>query len=298
VSAKRYRYTGKEKDDETGLCYHGARYYAPWLGRWVSADPAGMGDGVNRYGYAMGTPVGARDPTGYAATDDQLVGYGSEEVIVEESRDVDRRPFFETGLGKTVAGVAGLAVGLGLGLALAAIPLSPVLGLALLVGGVATVAAEWDEIKAQAVRLWTGKASAGEYFLAGTVVGGVLAPAARGAGSRISALLRGRGAPVPSAASTTEGAGTVATEVEAEGGGAVAPPAVGTNAELPAGPAPGAEPSAVAQAAEAPTLAGTTEHAALRRAEAGSGNAARQVGDPSRVVRAGRAYIDTECLSA
>ena len=29
VSAKRYRYTGKEKDDETGLYYHGARYYAP-----------------------------------------------------------------------------------------------------------------------------------------------------------------------------------------------------------------------------------------------------------------------------
>ena len=28
VSPKRYRYTGKEKDDETGLYYHGARYYA------------------------------------------------------------------------------------------------------------------------------------------------------------------------------------------------------------------------------------------------------------------------------
>ena len=39
VSRKRYRYTGKEKDDETGLYYHGARYYACWLGRWVSADP-------------------------------------------------------------------------------------------------------------------------------------------------------------------------------------------------------------------------------------------------------------------
>jgi RHS repeat-associated protein len=38
VPTKRYRYTGKERDEETGLYYHGARYYAPWLGRWVSAD--------------------------------------------------------------------------------------------------------------------------------------------------------------------------------------------------------------------------------------------------------------------
>ncbi|MGH9900668.1 MAG: RHS repeat domain-containing protein, partial [Pyrinomonadaceae bacterium] len=28
ASAKRYRYTGKERDEETGLAYHGARYYA------------------------------------------------------------------------------------------------------------------------------------------------------------------------------------------------------------------------------------------------------------------------------
>jgi RHS repeat-associated protein len=39
VSLKRYRYTGKERDEETGLSYHGARYYAPWLGRWISSDP-------------------------------------------------------------------------------------------------------------------------------------------------------------------------------------------------------------------------------------------------------------------
>lgn len=33
VSPKRYRYTGKERDDESGLDYFGARYYASWLGR-------------------------------------------------------------------------------------------------------------------------------------------------------------------------------------------------------------------------------------------------------------------------
>jgi len=28
VSLKRYKYVGKERDDETGLYYYGARYYA------------------------------------------------------------------------------------------------------------------------------------------------------------------------------------------------------------------------------------------------------------------------------
>lgn len=64
VSAKRYRYTGKERDEETGLAYHGARYYAPWLGRWTSADPAGMVDGPNVYAYVAQNPAGFLDPTG------------------------------------------------------------------------------------------------------------------------------------------------------------------------------------------------------------------------------------------
>ncbi|WP_437742851.1 RHS repeat-associated core domain-containing protein [Sorangium sp. So ce1504] len=64
LSRKRYRYTGKEKDEETGLYYHGARYYAPWLGRWTAADPLGLVDGVNLYAYVSNNPVRLRDPTG------------------------------------------------------------------------------------------------------------------------------------------------------------------------------------------------------------------------------------------
>ncbi len=64
VSLKRYRYTGMERDEETGMAYHHHRYYLPWLGRWASADPAGLVDGGNRFGYARGNPVGGRDPTG------------------------------------------------------------------------------------------------------------------------------------------------------------------------------------------------------------------------------------------
>ncbi|AGP39429.1 RHS repeat domain-containing protein [Sorangium cellulosum] len=64
VSQRRYRYTGKEKDEETGLYYHGARYYAPWLGRWTSADPAGLVDGPNLYVYVVGNPLKSIDSTG------------------------------------------------------------------------------------------------------------------------------------------------------------------------------------------------------------------------------------------
>jgi RHS repeat-associated protein len=40
VRQKRYRYTNKERDDSSGLCYYGARYLAPWLARWISPDSA------------------------------------------------------------------------------------------------------------------------------------------------------------------------------------------------------------------------------------------------------------------
>jgi len=66
AATKRYRYTGKERDEESGLYYHGARYYAPWLGRWVSCDPAGLVDGPNSFAYVQSNPVGRLDPTGNA----------------------------------------------------------------------------------------------------------------------------------------------------------------------------------------------------------------------------------------
>lgn len=61
---RRFRFSGKEQDDETGLYYFGARYYAPWLGRWTSSDPAGFVDGFNLYRYCKNTPVMLVDPLG------------------------------------------------------------------------------------------------------------------------------------------------------------------------------------------------------------------------------------------
>ena len=61
---KRYRYTGMERDEETGLNYHGARYYVAWLGRWCSCDPAGLVDGVNLYKYGGNNPIKFSDTSG------------------------------------------------------------------------------------------------------------------------------------------------------------------------------------------------------------------------------------------
>lgn len=70
VSAKRYRFTGKERDEETGLSYHGARYYAPWLARWIAVDPVGLADGPNPYIYGRSNPVGFSDPSGTKAEEE------------------------------------------------------------------------------------------------------------------------------------------------------------------------------------------------------------------------------------
>jgi len=64
VSLKRYRYCGKERDMESGLYYHGARYYAPWIARWISPDPGLIVDGTNLYQYARQNPVRYVDPAG------------------------------------------------------------------------------------------------------------------------------------------------------------------------------------------------------------------------------------------
>lgn len=61
---KRYRFTGRERDEESGLARHGARYYAPWLGRWSACDPLGAPGGANLYQYLGSSPTGAVDPSG------------------------------------------------------------------------------------------------------------------------------------------------------------------------------------------------------------------------------------------
>jgi len=64
TETKRYRFIGKERDSETGLYYHGARYYASWIGRWTAVDPKGLDESPNLYVYCSNNPTGLIDPNG------------------------------------------------------------------------------------------------------------------------------------------------------------------------------------------------------------------------------------------
>jgi len=65
VKLKRYRYTGKERDEESGLYYHGARYYIPWLCRWSAVDPMeSKYAGMSGYNYCFNNPVIGNDMNG------------------------------------------------------------------------------------------------------------------------------------------------------------------------------------------------------------------------------------------
>lgn len=55
---KRYRYSTKEQDEESGLVYYGARYYAAWLQKLLTVDPlAGKYLFQSPYAFAANNPI-------------------------------------------------------------------------------------------------------------------------------------------------------------------------------------------------------------------------------------------------
>jgi RHS repeat-associated protein len=65
--AKRYRFTGLERDEESGLTYHSARFYCPTMVRWISCDPLDASATLNTFSYAESCPTGQIDKNGLAA---------------------------------------------------------------------------------------------------------------------------------------------------------------------------------------------------------------------------------------
>ena len=60
------RYPGQQWDEETGLAYNVNRYYNPLAGRYIQADPIGLGGGWNRFLYVEGNPLSDMDSDGLA----------------------------------------------------------------------------------------------------------------------------------------------------------------------------------------------------------------------------------------
>ncbi|WP_088278264.1 SpvB/TcaC N-terminal domain-containing protein [Ideonella sp. A 288] len=79
---KRFRFTGKERDEENGLGYHDARLFASYIARWISCDPSTTkslhrdGDDINTqllswssFQYCHNNPARFVDPEGTQETD-------------------------------------------------------------------------------------------------------------------------------------------------------------------------------------------------------------------------------------
>jgi RHS repeat-associated protein len=76
ASRQAYKFTGKERDSETGLDYFGARYYGSNMGRWMSPDWAasatavpyadfGNPQSLNLYSYVGNNPLSRADADGH-----------------------------------------------------------------------------------------------------------------------------------------------------------------------------------------------------------------------------------------
>jgi RHS repeat-associated protein len=84
-----YKFTGKERDTESGLDYFGARYYGSSMGRWMSPDWADKPEAVpyssldnpqslNLYGYVNNNPLSHADPDGHECpTCDSIVNFAA-----------------------------------------------------------------------------------------------------------------------------------------------------------------------------------------------------------------------------
>ncbi|MBS1813668.1 MAG: hypothetical protein JSS87_02210 [Acidobacteria bacterium] len=78
ITTNRYKFTGKERDAESGLDYFGARYYASTVGRWMSPDWSPEVEAIpfailtapqtlNLYSYVLNNPLSKDDPDGHAS---------------------------------------------------------------------------------------------------------------------------------------------------------------------------------------------------------------------------------------
>src|SRR5205814_10633692 len=79
----RYNNTQMEKDEESGLDYHCARYYVVWLARWASPDPGGVNNGLNVYLYTV-NPIRYQDPSGKSETTN-LDNHDSFETVMKKA---------------------------------------------------------------------------------------------------------------------------------------------------------------------------------------------------------------------
>ncbi|WP_041252042.1 RHS repeat-associated core domain-containing protein [Flavobacterium indicum] len=80
----KYKFNGKELDEETGFYYYGARYYNPKFSVWLSTDPlAEKYPDFNPYNYCMQNPINLIDPDGRYPRNPRIRGYAINVIEVK-----------------------------------------------------------------------------------------------------------------------------------------------------------------------------------------------------------------------
>ncbi len=73
-----FRFTGQRWDSGTGLYFYNARWYDPYIGRFLAPDTIipspGNPQALNRYSYVLGNPLRYTDPTGHCEAEDEGSG--------------------------------------------------------------------------------------------------------------------------------------------------------------------------------------------------------------------------------
>ncbi len=99
--------TSKERDNETGLDFFGARYYGSTQGRFTSADPLLSSGSIddpqtwNRYSYTLNNPLKYTDPFGLYEWEASLGGSATDDELKKRKggqKIIDRRNEFRQGL--------------------------------------------------------------------------------------------------------------------------------------------------------------------------------------------------------
>jgi RHS repeat-associated protein len=101
VRFSRSRYTGKERDTESGNDYFGARYYASSMGRFMSPDWSAKAEPVpyaklddpqslNLYAYVANNPLTRRDLDGHVVALGCAVGTSSSQCSQDKSAELQR----------------------------------------------------------------------------------------------------------------------------------------------------------------------------------------------------------------
>ncbi len=85
IVGNRYRFTGREFDEESGIYHYRARAYDSTIGRFLQRDSIGYADGMNLFSYTSNNPVNFTDP--YGLYEMGIMGSGNpilEKIISDE----------------------------------------------------------------------------------------------------------------------------------------------------------------------------------------------------------------------